>query len=384
MSSGSKRRIGEAFGNSDRDKHQNNKTNQHLSPEEQLAQAVSRLEDIRNGTDDELIRESEDLSRKRDEQLNALLAKGSGGHSKGNLSRSSVEAQRRTICDEFESARAKAQDRLRTEMETLQQWAQGEIETAANSGMTSRVRRKTRARGEADGFLADREKASSIIYRLQELQQRVILTKDDLDRDLDTLRSKAPKTEKESSKTAKTKQAEEDHSGKKTNPSSKAPVSSNSAPSKANTSSSKSDKTANKSEKSAPATNDKTSKPASSSSKSNTNTSAKAGSSSKANNAQANGKGTAEKSARQDRAENRAGSSSVYTSKGVLYMDKERFEKGDAVSVILEDGTSIKGTINTINSLELRIQQSEGDSISKVYLSHLKNKKASLHKQEES
>mmetsp|Transcript_28436 Transcript_28436/g.64477 ORF Transcript_28436/g.64477 Transcript_28436/m.64477 type:complete len:226 (+) Transcript_28436:929-1606(+) len=55
----------------------------------------------------------------------------------------------------------------------------------------------------------------------------------------------------------------------------------------------------------------------------------------------ANGKGTAEKSARQDRAENRAGSSSVYTSKGVLYMDKERFEKGDAVNVFMEDGSTV-------------------------------------------
>ena len=61
----------------------------------------------------------------------------------------------------------------------------------------------------------------------------------------------------------------------------------------------------------------------------------------RAEHSSANGKGTAEKSARQDRAENRAGSSSVYTSKGVLYMDKERFEKGDAVYVIFEDGTSV-------------------------------------------
>ena len=61
------------------------------------------------------------------------------------------------------------------EGEKVQQAAQNDMETLAKQGGAGgRVRRKTRARGEAGGFLAEREKANNIANRLADIQSKVV------------------------------------------------------------------------------------------------------------------------------------------------------------------------------------------------------------------
>jgi len=103
--------------------------------------------------------------------------------------RTAIEGQRKTISDEYEAARSKVLERIKHELEQLQCTAQRgkknlkspifkvnlyskstgalnfqnfslDIEALAKQGgPPGRMRRKTRARGEAGGFLAEREKA---------------------------------------------------------------------------------------------------------------------------------------------------------------------------------------------------------------------------------
>eukprot|EP00287_Rhodomonas_sp_CCMP768_P021363 CAMPEP_0202824682 /NCGR_PEP_ID=MMETSP1389-20130828/12515_1 /ASSEMBLY_ACC=CAM_ASM_000865 /TAXON_ID=302021 /ORGANISM="Rhodomonas sp., Strain CCMP768" /LENGTH=116 /DNA_ID=CAMNT_0049497803 /DNA_START=44 /DNA_END=391 /DNA_ORIENTATION=- len=115
MSVGSKRRAADTLG--DRDSRYNyNKVDPRLSAEEQITALQLRLEGLKNGMDDELMAECEVLSRKRDEKLHALFGKGLTA--KPSNARLSVEGQRRTICDDFESEREGVKERLRREVES--------------------------------------------------------------------------------------------------------------------------------------------------------------------------------------------------------------------------------------------------------------------------
>ena len=158
----------------------------HEDLEEELQTAIRRLDDVKAYQDDEFIAELEALSRARDEKLTALapLYKGdkpghatdrsSAGITKTTTARTSVENQRRAISDEYEAARAKVCDRITTNLENVQKTARAEIEALVEQGgQQGRVRRKTRARGEAGGFLADREKAINVAHRLQEIVAKV-------------------------------------------------------------------------------------------------------------------------------------------------------------------------------------------------------------------
>ena len=151
--------------------------------------------------DEELIRELEALSRKRDERMTALAPlykpdarEGGANSTKVTNARSSMDSQRRAISDEYEAERHKVFERIQQDLEQQQCAAQHDMETLAKQGgAPGRMRRKTRARGEAGGFLAEREKAHNVPYRLQEIQGKVIVAKDDLDSDLDMLRQKTAK-----------------------------------------------------------------------------------------------------------------------------------------------------------------------------------------------
>ena len=158
----------------------------HEDLEEELQTAIRRLDDVKAYQDDEFIAELEALSRARDEKLTALapLYKGdkpghatdrsSAGITKTTTARTSVENQRRAISDEYEAARAKVCDRITTNLESVQKTARAELEALVEQGgQQGRVRRKTRARGEAGGFLADREKAINVAHRLQEIVAKV-------------------------------------------------------------------------------------------------------------------------------------------------------------------------------------------------------------------
>lgn len=198
MSAGSKRRAADALGSSEacaggRTAGVNRKASSGRgdsvptdpNPEETLQQAMCRLKSIKGYQDEELLKELEALSRVRDEKMTALapLYKGdkteapktAASISKAANARSSMENQRRAISDEYEAQRAKMLESLKERLKQVQSTAQKDIETLAKQGAAgSRVRRKTRARGEAGGFLAEREKAHNIASRLQEIQSKVV------------------------------------------------------------------------------------------------------------------------------------------------------------------------------------------------------------------
>eukprot|EP00277_Geminigera_cryophila_P015274 CAMPEP_0179452856 /NCGR_PEP_ID=MMETSP0799-20121207/36673_1 /TAXON_ID=46947 /ORGANISM="Geminigera cryophila, Strain CCMP2564" /LENGTH=329 /DNA_ID=CAMNT_0021249059 /DNA_START=21 /DNA_END=1007 /DNA_ORIENTATION=- len=223
MSAGSKRRAdagvnGESGGGRQASwKKGNTSIEPQLNAEETLQQAVYRLDSVKGYQDDELIRDLEALGRIRDEKIMALAplykeAKDKAAEPKGLASskalnaRHSVENQRRAISDEYETARLKVLERIKDDLHKVQFAAQNEIETLAKQGAAAgRVRRKTRARGEAGGFLAEREKANNVASRLQEITTKIILAKDDLENDIEIMRTK---TAKEREKEAKDREKE--------------------------------------------------------------------------------------------------------------------------------------------------------------------------------
>eukprot|EP00290_Baffinella_frigidus_P040841 CAMPEP_0180302662 /NCGR_PEP_ID=MMETSP0988-20121125/24438_1 /TAXON_ID=697907 /ORGANISM="non described non described, Strain CCMP2293" /LENGTH=204 /DNA_ID=CAMNT_0022283895 /DNA_START=13 /DNA_END=624 /DNA_ORIENTATION=+ len=157
-----------------------------VTPEEVLAIAKEKLDQINNGTDDLFIDECERLSRVREDRLNTLLGKTGGTTVKGS-NRTNIETQRRNICDDFETKRGQFQDGLRREQEEIQAKAQAELAAAPDK---MRARRKVRlARGEGDDLARG---PNTMINRLNDVQQRVVLQRDLLERDLECLRAKDP------------------------------------------------------------------------------------------------------------------------------------------------------------------------------------------------
>ncbi|KAJ1488919.1 hypothetical protein T484DRAFT_1886716, partial [Baffinella frigidus] len=189
-----------------------------------------RLSRINNGTDDLFIDECERLSRVREDRLNTLLGKTGGTTVKGlntllgqtggttvkGSNRTNIETQRRNICDDFETKRGQFQDGLRREtkrgqfqdglrreQEEIQAKAQAELAAApdkmrarrktaelAAAPDKMRARRKVRlARGEGDDLARG---PNTMINRLNDVQQRVVLQRDLLERDLECLRAKDP------------------------------------------------------------------------------------------------------------------------------------------------------------------------------------------------